>query len=81
MDLALINLQRLIGHKLQQTKSKIVLDTSLLDTQHYKVRMKSKCYNPGKAVVPFPKLRCSSYCKESLLIALHVDLAKLYIYI
>ena len=31
---------------------KMVLDTSLLDTQHYKVRIKGS--NPGKGVAPSP---------------------------
>ena len=45
---------------------KMVLDTSLLNTQQYKV----KWSNPGKGVAPSPISRCSSYWKESLLVAL-----------
>ena len=36
---------------------KIVLDTSLLNTQHYKVH---KWSNTGKRVAPYPTLQCSS---------------------
>ena len=45
---------------------KIILDTSLLNTQQYKV----KWSNPGKGVVPSPTPRCSSYQKGSLLVTL-----------
>ena len=37
--------------------SKMVLDTSLLNTQYYKVHIKGK---PRKEVAPFPTPRCSS---------------------
>ena len=40
---------------------KMVLDANLLNTQHYKVRIKVKWSNPGKGVVPSPTPRCSSY--------------------
>ena len=40
---------------------KMVLDTSLLDTQHYKVLSSVKWSNPGKGVAPSPTLQCSSY--------------------
>ena len=41
----------MFNHRLTHTKdSKIVLDVSLLNTQHYKVRIKSKWINPGKGV-------------------------------
>ena len=40
---------------------KMVLDTSLLNTQHYKVCIKGKWSNPGKGVVPSPTPQCSSY--------------------
>ena len=42
---------------------KMVLDTSLLNTQQYKVRI-----NPGKGVAPSLTPQCSSYCKRSLLV-------------
>ena len=47
---------------------KLVLDTSLLNTEQYKVRIKGS--NPGKGVAPFPAPRCRSYWKGSLLVAL-----------
>ena len=53
---------------------KIVLDTSLLNTQQYKVRYVSrvKWTNPGKGVAPFPTHRCCSYGK-GILVALDYD--------
>ena len=53
---------------------KKVLDTSLLNTQHYKV----KWSNPGKGVAPFPIPWCRSYWKESLRVT---NSTYLYIYI
>ena len=47
---------------------KMVFDTSLLNSQQYKVRIKLKWCNPGKGEAT--KLRCSSYWKGSLLVAL-----------
>ena len=35
---------------------KMVLDTYLLNTQQYKVRIKGKWSNPGKGVAPSPTL-------------------------
>ena len=40
---------------------KIVLDTSLLNTQNYKVDIKGKLRNPGNEVAPSLTPRCSSY--------------------
>ena len=31
----------------------MLLDASLLNTQHYKIQIKDKMSNPGKAVTPF----------------------------
>ena len=45
--------------------SKMVLDASLLNTQHYKVRIKDKKSNPVKRVAPSPTPWCSSYWKGS----------------
>ena len=45
---------------------KMVLDTSLLNTQEYKVRIKDKWSNSGKGVAPSPTHGCSSYCKREL---------------
>ena len=47
---------------------KMVLDAALLNTQHYKVRVKWS--NPGKGVAPSPTLWCSSYRKGSLRVTL-----------
>ncbi len=44
---------------------KMVLDASLLNTQHYKVRIKGKVDNPGKGVAPSLTPWCSSYRKWS----------------
>ena len=40
---------------------KMVLDTSLLNIQHYKIVSWLKWSNPGKGVVPSSTPRCSSY--------------------
>ena len=40
---------------------KLVFDTSLLNTPHYKEWIQDKCCNPGKGVVPSPRHRCGSY--------------------
>ena len=42
---------------------KMVLDATLLNTQHYKVRIKGKVEQPGKGVAPSPTPWCSSYRK------------------
>ena len=47
---------------------KMVLDTSLLKTQQYKVRIKGKVEQSWKRSSVLP--RCSSYCKGSLLVAI-----------
>ena len=49
---------------------KIVLDTSSLNTQQYKVHSRVKWSNPGKRVAPSPTPWCSSYWKGNLLVAL-----------
>ena len=40
---------------------KMVLDTFLLYTQHYKVWIKGQWTNPGKGAVPFSRPQCSIY--------------------
>ena len=55
----------------------MVLDVSLLNTQHYKVRVKWS--NPGKGVAPSPTPWCSSYRKGSILITLDYG-RQLYFY-
>ena len=49
---------------------KMVLDSSLLNTQQYKVLTRVKWSNPGKRVAPSPTPLCSSNWKGSLLVAL-----------
>ena len=49
---------------------KMVLDASLLSTQHYKVRIKGKVEQSRKGVVPYPTHWCSSYRKGSLRVTL-----------
>ena len=49
---------------------KMVLDASLLNTQHYKVRIKGKVEQSGEGVAPSPTLWCSSYRKGSLRVTL-----------
>ena len=48
------------GRDITKTK-KMVLDATLLNTQHYKVRNKGKWSNLGKSVAPSPTTSCSSY--------------------
>ena len=45
---------------------KIVLDTSMLNTQHNKVRIKGKWSNLGKGVAPFLPLRVPLHCGRQL---------------
>ena len=59
---------------------KMVLDASLFNTQHYKVRIKGKWSNPWKGVVSFPTPWCSSYWKGSLQVTLQYG-RPTYIYI
>ena len=67
------------GHVIPKTL-KMVLDTSLLNTQQYKVYIsRVKWSNPGKGEAPSPPLRCSSYWKGSLLVALDYDRQQLTI--
>ena len=54
------------GWVIQKTQ-KMVLDSSLLNSQHYKVRIKDKWSNPEKEVAPSPTPRCCSYWKGTLL--------------
>ena len=45
---------------------KMVLDASLLNTQHYKVRIKGEVEQSREGVAPSPTHWCSSYRKGSL---------------
>ena len=49
---------------------KMVLDASLLNTQHYKVRIKGKVEQFREGVAPSPTPWCSSYRKGSLRVTL-----------
>ena len=57
---------------------KMVLNASLLNTQHYKVRMKGKVEKSWKGVAPFPTPWCSSY---RVILDYGHQLYLLYIYI
>ena len=59
---------------------KMVLDASLLSTQHYKVRIKGKVEQSRKGVVPYPTHWCSSYRKGSLRVTLDYG-RQLYFYL
>ena len=63
---------------------KMVLDASLLNTQHYKVRIKGKVEQSREGVAPSPTSCCSSYRKGSLQVTLDYGrqlYLLLYIYI
>ena len=49
---------------------KMVLDASLLNTQHYEVRIKGKVGQSREGVAPSPTPWCSSYRKGSLRVTL-----------
>ena len=63
--------QGLIPGQVITKTQKMVLDSSLLNTQHYKVQIKRKWSNPGKRIVPSLKLHCSSYWKGNLWVTLN----------
>ena len=58
----------------------MVLDASLLNTQHYKVRIKGKVEQSMEGVAPSPTPWCSSYRKGSLRVTLDYG-RQLYNYI
>ena len=53
--------------KSYQIPQKIILDATLLNTQHYKIQIKDKWSNPGSFPIPW----CSSYWKGSSWVALN----------
>ena len=59
---------------------KMVLDASLLNTQHYKVRIKGKVKQSREGVAPSPTPWCSSYRKGSLRVTLDYG-RQLYFYV
>ena len=50
---------------------KMVLDAALLNTQHYKVRIKGKVEQSREGVEPSLTSRCGSYRKGSLQVTLN----------
>ena len=52
---------------------KVVLDASLLNTQQYKVRIKGKVAQSRERSIAPTTLRCNSYWKGNLLLALDYD--------
>ena len=68
--------------QLSHTKdSGMVLDASLLNTQHYNVKIKDNWSNPEKGVVSFPTYRCSSYQKGSLQVTHDYSRPTTYVFI
>ena len=63
------DLSSIPGRVIPKTQ-KMVLDASLLNTQHYKVRIKGKVEQSREGVVPSPTPWCSSYRKGSLRVTL-----------
>ena len=59
----------------------MVLDASLLNTQHYKVRIKGKVEQSREGVAPSPTHWCSSYWKGSLWVTLDYGRQLYFIYI
>ena len=74
-----------IPGRVKPKTQKMVLDASLLNTQHYKVRIKGKVEQSREGVAPFPTPWCSSYRKGSLRVTLdygrQLYLLFLYVYI
>ena len=56
--------------KKKKKEKKKVLDASLLNTEHYKVRIKGKVEQSREGVAPSPTHWCSSYRKGSLRVTL-----------
>ena len=65
------------GHVIPKTL-KMVLDTSLLNTQQYKVGIKGKVEQSRKRSSASPTLRCSSFWKGSLLVTLDYGRQQLF---
>ena len=58
---------------------KMALDAASLNTQYYKLKVRVKWNNPGKGVAPSSILRCNSYWKGNLRVALDYG-CQLYLY-
>ena len=67
------------GRVIPKTK-KMVLDASLLNTQHYKIRIKGKVEQSREGVAPSPTLWCSSCRKGSLRVTLDYGRQLYFIY-
>ena len=79
------DLGSILGRVIPKTQ-KMVLDASLLNTQHYKVRIKGKVEQSWEGAAPSPTPWCSSYRKGSLRVILdnyiYIERGReLYIYI
>ena len=62
----------ILGQVIPKTqKKKMVLDAALLNTQHYKVRIKGKVEGSRERSIASPTPRCSSYQKGSLRVTLN----------
>ena len=59
-----------IPGRVRPKTQKMVLDASLLNTQHYKVRIKGKVEQFSEGVAPSPTPWCRSYRKGSLRVTL-----------
>ena len=71
-----------ISGRVTPKAQKMVLHATLLNTQHYKVPIKSEWRNPGKIVAPFPSPLFSSYWKRALGVAFNFGWPTyIYIYI
>ena len=64
-----VDLGSIPGRVIPKTQ-KMVLDTSLLNTLHYKVCIKGKVEQSSKRSSAPPPPKCSSYWKRSLLVAI-----------
>ena len=73
------DLSSIPGRLIPKTQ-KMVLDASLLNTQHYKVRIKGKVEQSREGVAPSPTPWCSNYRKGSLRVTLDYG-RQLYFYI
>ena len=72
------DLSSIPGRVIPKTQ-KMVFDASLLNTQHYKVRIKGKVEQSRERVAPSPTPWCSSYRKGSLRVTLDYG-RQLYFY-
>ena len=72
-----VDLGSIPGRVIPKTQ-KMVPDASLLNTQHYKVRIKGKVGQSGKGVTPSSTPWCSSYRKGSLRVTLDYSHQQLY---